>query len=59
MFCIRKASDTTHPSLKAILFFSDAQLDRVEAILNRLGLSNNPNVVLIDARANKPSASRA
>jgi hypothetical protein len=55
-----KASDSTHPTLKAILFFDEAQLRRVLDILNRLGLAASPNVVLIDASAdNKPSGSRA
>ena len=55
-----KASDATHPSLKAILYFSDDQLQGVLAILKRLKLENSANIVLIDASAeNKPSGSRA
>lgn len=55
-----KASDTTHPSLKAILYFSRAELDRVTRILKRLKLENAANVILIDARSdNKPSGSKA
>jgi hypothetical protein len=54
------ASDPTHPSLKAIFYFTDEQLERVRRILDRLGLSNNPHIILIDARAaNKPSGSKA
>jgi hypothetical protein len=55
-----KASDATHPSLKAILFFSDEQLAKVKEILKRLKLQDSPHVVLIDACAdNKPSGSKA
>lgn len=55
-----KASDVTHPSLKAILYFSDEQLVRVNSILKRLKLAGSPHIVLIDASAdNKPSGSKA
>ncbi len=54
------ASDATHPSLKVIIYFSEQELLRVNAILERLGLADSPHVLLIDARAdNKPSGSRA
>jgi hypothetical protein len=54
------ASDTIHPSIKAIFYFSERELARVLGILNGLGMVGSPNVVLIDARAdNKPSGSRA
>ena len=55
-----KASDTTHPSIKVILYFDDQQYERVLKILKNLGLENNKNIVLIDAGDdNKPSGSRA
>jgi len=55
-----RASDATRPSLKAILYFSDDQLERVFIILKRLKLENSPHIVLIDACAdNKPSGSKA
>jgi len=54
-----KASDAKK-SIKAILFFSEAEKDRVESILKRLKLDDKENVVLIDARDdNKPSGSKA
>lgn len=54
------ASDATRPSLKAIIYFDDQQLQRVRTILKKLGLENDENIVLIDASAsNKPSGSRA
>jgi len=55
-----KASDSTNPSLKAILFFTGGERERVLRILKRLELEKSPHVVLIDARSdNKPSGSRA
>jgi len=55
-----RASDATHPSLKAIVYFSDGELRRVSRILKRLKLEKSPNVLLIDARMeNKPSGSKA
>ena len=55
----QKASDAEH-ALKVILFFSEAERERVRDILKELGLVGHPNVVLIDARPdNKPSASKA
>ena len=55
-----KASDPTNPSLKAILYFTGEQLLRVQRILQKLEMANDPNVVLIDACAdNKPSGSKA
>lgn len=54
------ASDATQPSLKAIVHFSDEQLERVLTILRRLKLDGSPHVILIDASAdNKPSGSKA
>lgn len=54
------ASDATHPSIKAILYFDDSQYERVVRILKRLELVGNENIVLIDAcDYNKPSGSRA
>ncbi len=54
------ASDATHPSIKAIFYFSEAELHRVTNILTKLGLLGSAHVVLIDARNdNKPSGSRA
>lgn len=56
----QKASDATHPSLKAILYFSEEQLQRVLTILKRLKLERSPHIVLIDGCAdNKPSGSKA
>lgn len=54
-----KASDAAS-GFKVILFFTEAEHIRVEGILRELGMENDEQVVLIDARRdNKPSASRA
>lgn len=54
------ASDATYPSLKVIVYFTAAELERVERILKEVDMVNDPSVILIDARAdNKPSGSRA
>jgi hypothetical protein len=54
------ASDATNPSLKAILFFTEAEQERVARILRKLEVQDSPHIVLIDARSdNKPSGSRA
>lgn len=55
-----KASDATHLSIKAILYFDDSQYERVAGILKKLGLEGDENIVLIDAcDYNKPSGSLA
>ena len=54
-----KASDAKR-SLKAIICFSRSDQFRVGAILKRNGLTDNKDIVLIDARRdNKPSGSKA
>lgn len=55
----QKASDAKR-AVKVIVFFSKPEEDRVRRILSRLKLTNDPDIILIDARHdNKPSASRA
>lgn len=44
---------------KVICFFSQKELDKVVRVLHELGMESDPGIVLIDARDNKPSASRA
>jgi hypothetical protein len=54
-----KASDAGS-SIKVIIYFSAKQKKRVETILKRLKLTQDRDVVLIDARRdNKPSGSKA
>lgn len=54
-----KASDTSR-TLKAILYFTEEELLRVNATLRDLKLDGDPDIVLIDARNdNKPSGSKA
>jgi hypothetical protein len=57
---IYEAANNTKNSIKAILYFSETELDKVQQILIDLKLSDRPEIVLIDARADdKPSASNA
>lgn len=54
-----KASDAPH-SIKVIIFFSKAEEERVNVILDRLKLTGKKGIILIDARNdNKPSGSKA
>ncbi|MGI8638574.1 MAG: hypothetical protein ACR2MG_01260 [Pyrinomonadaceae bacterium] len=57
---IYEVANDTKKSIKVILFFTYEEKKKVEKILEELKISNNPNIVLIDARSdNKPSASKA
>jgi hypothetical protein len=56
-----RASDTPADStIKVIIYFSELEYFRVMRVLEDLRLTDHPNVVLIDARAdNKPAGSKA
>jgi len=55
----QKASDAK-VAIKVILYFTSTQKERVVAVLSELNLSNEKNIVLINARNDdKPSASKA
>jgi len=55
----KKASDA-EKGYKVIFYFSRQELNRVNGILKYLKMTNDPNVILIDARKdNKPSGSKA
>ena len=55
----QKASDAK-AGLKVIVYFTEQELVRAQAILNELGLTGKDSIILIDARAdNKPSGSTA
>jgi hypothetical protein len=55
----QRASDA-QTGYKVIMYFSEAEHKRVTDILGKLGLSEDPNIILIDARNdNKPSGSTA
>jgi hypothetical protein len=57
---IYKAASDAPNALKVILFFTDEEHNKVLEILEELGLGKNPDIVLIDGRAdNKPSGSKA
>lgn len=55
---VYKAANRTENAIKVIMCFSEAEIEKVTGILNELGLTGDPNMVVIDAdRNNKPSAS--
>lgn len=54
---IYKKANFTDRAIKVILFFTDQELEKVNSVLNELGLSGCKDIVLIDARDNKVSAS--
>lgn len=53
---IYKAANQTDQSMKVILFFTESELKKLNKVLKELGLCNDPDIILIDAR-NKKSAS--
>ena len=54
---IYKAASETERAIKVILFFSDSEYEKLCRVLNELELAGNEDIVLIDARNNKESAS--
>ncbi len=57
---IYKKASNSQFAIKVIIYFTNRELSKVTKVLQRLKLSNNPNIILIDARRdNKPSASKA
>ena len=54
---IYKKANLTENAIKVIMFFLDAELNKVKRILKELGLADCRDIVLIDARNNKVSAS--
>jgi len=53
------ASKATHAPIKAIMYFTTAELAKVQRLLTKHGLSGKKEIVLIDATPDKPSASKA
>ena len=56
---IYKAANQTDRAIKVILYFSENEYAKVNGVLNEIGLQECPDIVLIDATGNKPSASNA
>lgn len=55
---VYEAANDTSKSIKAILYFSEAELIRVQEVLHELKMSGRRDIVIIDANSsNKPSAS--
>jgi hypothetical protein len=53
------AARATHPPIKVILYFKQAELTRVQDLLIKHKLNNKREIVLIDATSDKLSASKA
>ena len=51
-----KANNTGN-ALRAIIYFNSSQEKRVSRVIKKLGLIGSPDVILIDGRKEKPSAS--
>ena len=57
---VYKNANRNPPAIKAIVFFTDEEMEKVYKILNDLGLTGKPGIVVIDARKNnKIQASKA
>ena len=56
---VYKNANQTNRAIKVVLYFTDAEEEKTHKILSDLGLTDNPDIVLIDARANKVQASKA
>ena len=55
---VYKAANRTEKAIKVITCFSESEIAKVTRILNDLGLTGDPNIIVIDAdRTNKVSAS--
>jgi hypothetical protein len=54
---VYKAANPGSRAIKVILYFTDEVLAKVNKVLNDLGLQGNNDIILIDARNNKVSAS--
>lgn len=56
---VYKNANATPKAIKVIMFFTDEEYAKVLGILNDLGLTGKPGIVLIDARNDKIQASKA
>lgn len=54
---IYEEANDTKQSIKVIMYFNDGEYVKLMKVLKELNLENAPNIVLIDARDNKLSAS--
>ncbi|CAI1694709.1 Uncharacterised protein [Serratia proteamaculans] len=56
---IYEKANATNKSIKIILYFTDSELNTIYRILKELNLKEGKSLILIDARPNKKSASKA
>lgn len=55
----KDASRATHPPIKVILYFKEAELAKVNRLLTKHKLNGKREIVLVNAIPDKPSASKA
>lgn len=55
---VYEAANKTSQSMKVIIAYTDSELAKAQSVLKELGLDGNRDVVVIDAGADKPSASK-
>jgi hypothetical protein len=49
LLAIYQKGHRTDKSVKVVVFYSEAELAKVQSVLSQLGLEKDPSVVLIDA----------
>ena len=54
---VYKAASETDRAIKVIMYFTNKEYEKLCNILNELKLNDNDDIILIDARNNKESAS--
>lgn len=56
---VYKDANNTDKAIIVIVFYTDDEKEKLDDILDDLGLTNKPGIVTIDARPNKIQASKA
>ena len=56
---IYERANKTSQSMKVIIAYTEGELVKTKRVLRALEMANNRDVVVVDARADKPSASNA
>lgn len=55
---VYERANKTKQSIKVIIAYTDDEIAKTQRVLKELDLSHNRDVVVVDARANKKSASK-
>lgn len=57
---VYEAANKTHKSVKAVVCYTDEDVEKLNGVLKEIGLVGNESIVMIDARnTNKPTGSKA